>query len=280
MGTPAIAGWYSILPPPAGDRASQVAAGQLTAAGPGIAIAIAGPFNIAIWGSINTALTTTQSSLSASVASGTGLAAGAAINSANVPPGTTWATFSGTSGTLALPTRTLRGSAQVGNSTITGLPTNVNLTGLINSTVTGPGIPANTTVTAMDAVNGIATLSAAPTASNTTTTPQFFSFAISSRAIATGTDSAALFTGAGVTFSGTVNVERSFDGKTWTVANVGGAGVLAQFTAGTPVNLAFGEPELEVGYRVNCTVYTSGTINYRISSSGAATMSLGINQLT
>jgi hypothetical protein len=280
MGIPASNGFNGNYPPPAGDLASQVITGALSAIGPGIPMLIVGPFNIAVWGSINTALTTTHGSASASVASGTGIAAGVAINSKNVPPGTTWATFSGTSGTLAFPVQILTGHAKAPNSTIVDLPVSANLAGLLGSTVTGPGIQTATTVTAVDAVNGIATLSAAPTASNTTKSPQFFQFALTNNSVTSGTDSAAIFTGAGVTFSGTVNIERCLDGATWLVANSGGGGSLAQFTAGTPVNLAFGEPERGVLYRVNCVAYTSGTINYRISSSGAATMALAINQLT
>ena len=46
------------------------------------------------------------------------------------------------------------------------------------------------------------------------------------------------------------------------------------------MNVAFGEPELGVLYRLNCTTYSSGpVINYRISGSGAATMALNYNQL-
>ena len=45
-----------------------------------------------------------------------------------------------------------------------------------------------------------------------------------------------------------------------------GAGSLAQFTAGTPVNHPFGEPEQGVLYRVNCVAYTSGTIANCIAS--------------
>jgi len=162
-----------------------------------------------VWGSINTSLATTKGSLSATLGSGTGITvAGAAVDSVNVPPGTTIATVSGTSVTLALP----------------------------------PGY----------------------TSAN----------------IVTGTDTAALFTGVGITYSGTFNIERSFDGcNTWLPCNIGGAGTIAQFSAGTVVNVAFGEPELGVYYRVNCTVYSSGTINYRMSTNGARASSLQFGQL-
>lgn len=295
MGIPAANGLPFIGPVPAGDKASQVETGVFSAAGPSIPIMMMGPFNIAIWASVNTALTLSQGSLSASVASGTGLAAGSAVNSLKVPPGTTWATFSGTSGTLALPTKQLTGrtsvsTQQYGFPIIKDLNRTSSLTG---ATVTGPGIPASTTVVSVvqpyagagptGAVqSGILRISNTPTsAASLKDPPTVFSFALTDFAIATGTDSNAVFTGAGVTYSGSVQIERSFDGGvTWIVANSGGSGSLAIFSAGTPVNIAFGEPELGVLYRLNCTTYSSGpVINYRISGSGAATMALNYNQL-
>lgn len=281
MGIPAAIGVGAISPPPAGDIASQVVTGTLGAIGPGIPAWIAGPLNIAIWGSINTALTTTGGSGSASVGSGTGIAAGAAINSKNVPPGTTWKTFSSSSGTLAFPTVTLTGHAKAPNSSIIDLSTSYPLAALLGAAVTGPNIPASTTVSSVNAAAGSVTLNNAPTATNPTKGPQFFTFALTASSVADGTDSAALFTGAAVEYSATVQIEKSFDGgATWIVANTPVWGTLAAFTAGTPVSLSFGEPERGVGYRVNCIAFTSGVINYRLSSSGAATMALGINQLT
>jgi hypothetical protein len=209
LGIPAVSGAFAIGTPPAGDLASEVVTGSLKAVGPGSAHAFLGPFNVAVWGSINTSLATTAGSLSATLGIGTGITvAGAAVDSVNVPPGTTIATVSGTSVTLALP----------------------------------PGY----------------------TSAN----------------IVTGTDTAAIFTGAGITYSGTFNIERSFDGcNTWLPCNIGGAGTLAQFSVGTVVNVAFGEPELAVYYRVNCVVYSSGTINYRMSTNGARASSIQFGQL-
>ena len=78
-----------------------------------------------------------------------------------------------------------------------------------------------------------------------------------------------------------MQLERSLDGgNTWIIANVGGTGTLAQYTAGTPVSVTFGEPEEGITYRWNCIVYTSGTINYRISTTGGAATAFGsLNQL-
>lgn len=66
------------------------------------------------------------------------------------------------------------------------------------------------------------------------------------------------------TFVGTVKVERSFDGgTTWLVCSRDAEGAEAAFTA--PATLRIDEPERDVKYRVNCTAFTSGTINYRLS---------------
>lgn len=66
------------------------------------------------------------------------------------------------------------------------------------------------------------------------------------------------------TFSATVGIERSLDnGTTWVTVATDGTGTLASYTA--PVSLTGFEPEDGVLYRFNCTTYTSGTINYRLS---------------
>lgn len=94
-----------------------------------------------------------------------------------------------------------------------------------------------------------------------------------------GTDAAALFVGA--VWAGSVQLERSFDGgATWLVCGVGGGGVGAIYAgadlAGQPVSIVASEPERQVLYRLNCTTYTSGTINYRISTTGLAALPWGI----
>lgn len=66
------------------------------------------------------------------------------------------------------------------------------------------------------------------------------------------------------TFSGTVQVERSFDrGASWLACSRDGAGTPAAYSA--PVSLVMEEPEAGVLYRLNCTALTSGTVNYRLS---------------
>lgn len=64
------------------------------------------------------------------------------------------------------------------------------------------------------------------------------------------------------TFVGTVKPERSFDnGTTWTPLTALGSAIA--FTA--PASETFEEGESVALYRLNCTAYTSGTINYRMN---------------
>jgi hypothetical protein len=65
------------------------------------------------------------------------------------------------------------------------------------------------------------------------------------------------------TFVATIALERSFDaGTTWLPLTALGNAI--SFTgAATEV---FDEPESGVIYRLNCTAYTSGTVNYRLSA--------------
>lgn len=273
--------------PPAGDFANAVVSGTLTAVGPGLPFEFLGPMNIAFWASINTTLTTTNGSTAATAASGTGLAAGAAINSVNVPRGTTIGTIVGTAVTLALPTITLNGTVSTLTNVVTGI---LKTDGLVGSAVAGDGIPAGATVSAIvipsvpaslniPAQPGSIQLSLTPTANspNTGSMQTSLRFALTGNAVTTGADSAATFTGAGITYSGTIQIERSFNGgATWLPCNVGGSGTIASYAAGTPVSLSFGEPERNIAYRLNCLAYTSGTINYRMSATGQAATALSI----
>lgn len=81
-------------------------------------------------------------------------------------------------------------------------------------------------------------------------------------------------------WTATVRLERSFDGgTTWIVCGVGGSGAQAIYTStgtGSDVSIVVGEPELGVMYRLNCTAYTSGTINYRMSTTSPAPTAWGI----
>ena len=280
MGIPAPLGATGNLTPPAGDQASVVVAGTLSAVAPGAACPVVGWFNISVWGSINTSLQTTIGSLTATVGNGTGLATGNAINSVNVPPGTFMGNLAGTTATLALSPISMVGFTVSGKSFISGLPST---SGLVNATVTGPGIPSGTVVSAVTVpavagnsaippVLGTVELSANATAT-TGTAGAFFSFAPDGHAIlVSSTDANALFTGA-VAYSGTIEIERSFDGgSTWMPVCLPNTFTAAKQTSGAAFTTTLFEPELGVLYRVACTAYTSGTINYRISAGALQTL--------
>lgn len=289
MGIPATLPYGALGLPPQDDQANAVVAGTFSAVGPSLPFEFFGPFNLSLWGAINTALTVTGASLAFSAVSGTGLVAGDAVNSTLVPRGTTIATISGTAGTLAVPPVSQWGQINPNNPQLSGLAVTE---GLLGAAVSGIGIPSGTTVSAIlvDAIpgnsavpiqKGTVLLSHQPTRL-TTKTENFnqgsaLVFQPNGNAIlASGTDAAATFTGSAIDFAGTVTVERSFDGaKTWITTSLTNAGAVASYNAGTPVSTIFNEPEDGVLWRLNCTVLTSGTINYRLSCTGAAATSLG-----
>lgn len=79
-------------------------------------------------------------------------------------------------------------------------------------------------------------------------------------------------------WNATVRLERTFDGgTTWVVCGIGGAGMQAVWnTPNQDVSVIVGEPEKGVGYRLNCTAFTSGPVNYRLSATGGAALSLAV----
>lgn len=272
--------------------------GLFAAVGPSAPFAFRGPMNLELFASSVSALTTTKGSLAATVVSAAGLAAGSAINSVNVPKGTTIGVLAGLNITLAPPPVTLQAIGLSTSNGLVTLPPGSNVNTLLGATVTVPSsaeqttLPANTTVAAIIQADvapsgagpgtpGIVRLSAAPTLVPPNNNAVPLQFAVTGNAITTtGADANAAFTGAGVIWTGSVQIERSFDGGgTYVICNVGGAGTLAQFNAGTPVSVTFGEPEKNVLYRLNCTVLTGGNINYRISQTGGAAESLAIGPL-
>ena len=74
-------------------------------------------------------------------------------------------------------------------------------------------------------------------------------------------------------WNATVELDRSFDGGTtwYVVGDPSGANNQAIYsTPNIDVSRLVGEPELGVLYRLRCTTYASGTINYRLSETGGA----------
>lgn len=66
------------------------------------------------------------------------------------------------------------------------------------------------------------------------------------------------------TFVATVALQRSFDqGTTWHTLSTDATGTAAQFTV--PVSLIANEPENGVYYRLSCTAFTSGSVDWRLS---------------
>lgn len=291
MGVPAPPGVSGSGVPPAGDKANAVMAGSFVAVGPSRPFPFVGPMNLAIWASALSALTVTAGSLAATAASGAGLAVGDAINSVLVPPGAVIAAIAGTAITLALAPQTYTGTI-LSNGQVTGMQATA---GLLGAVVTSRYYPVGTTVTGIiapavagndrvPAVGGVIQLSNAPSSLPPLNRPTDLTFSsLTGAAItASGTDAAATFTGSNIGYTGSIQMERSFDGgKTWLVGNVGGSGTMAIWAAGTPVSLTFGEPELQVLYRLNCTAISGALpINYRFSQTGGAAEALAIGQLT
>lgn len=101
-------------------------------------------------------------------------------------------------------------------------------------------------------------------------------------AVVTGTANA-VFTGDGTTGQASFALERTFDGgSTWLTCNIGGGGTPAEYSFGggsgltAPVSVVVAEPEQGVSYRLNCTAYTSGAFNYRVSTTGLGAVAWGI----
>src|ERR1700733_5972767 len=136
MGIPAGAGVGASDQPPFNDWANGVLTGAIAGVGPTQPFAFRGMVNLVLWASLNTALTTTAGSLAATVVSATGLAVGNAINSVNVPKGTTIGALVGTAVTLALPPLTYTGQIQTGFASITGLPSVAIAASLLGAAVT------------------------------------------------------------------------------------------------------------------------------------------------
>ena len=293
MGLPAPVGLGASGVPPLGDLANAVVSGKLTAVGPGLIFDFAGPFNVDIWGTINTSLATTTGSLSATLGSGTGITAGGSINGANVPVGSTLGTVSGTAATIVLPTRTYWADGAFISSGSPNIVMSQTPAEIVGATISSPYFAGGTTVvsivqaalpaqptTGFAGASGIVQLSAVATSEPTNAGLVPIQFALSSASIKSGTDAAALFAGAAVMFTGAVQLEKSFDGGVTWIVDMNSAGTQLLFTnPTTQIALRIGEPELGVLYRVNCTVYSAGNVNYRISATGAGAKSLGYRQL-
>lgn len=268
------------------DFANGVDQGVLSAVGPSKPFAFYGALNLWVWTEFLTSLQVVNGSLNGTVGSAGAIAAGAAIRSTVVPPGTTVASIGGTTPVLALPIRTFYGKSIGGQPTLTGL---YDTTWLQGAAVTGLGF-AGATVSTIDraaiiaaGITGNVTLNANASVGPQDQNPTPFEFALASAGLTSGTDNNAVFTGAAIGLTGQIQLERSFDGgQTWIPANIGGSGALAQFSTATPVSIAFGEPERETLYRLNLTALTpaaGNSLHYRISATGQAATTIALQTL-
>lgn len=86
-----------------------------------------------------------------------------------------------------------------------------------------------------------------------------------------------IYAAGGGQYTGSVQLERSFDGGTTPViCGVGGAGQQAIYATGTQVSIVISEPEKGMLYRLNCTALSVGTINWRFSTTSPAATAWGI----
>lgn len=288
MGIPSLPG-VSGSDKVAADLATSVVAGTISAVGPGKGFSVYGPMNLVLYGERTATLTTTANSTAATLNSATGLAAGAAIKSANVPKGTTIGALSGTDVTLGLMPEFWNGTLRPGTTGIYMGSLPADLSVLVGATVVSPYFASGTTVTAIDATTRVATTSNAPTGLPGIVTNILFEFdPDASVIITTGADATATFTGAGILFNATVQLERSFDGgATWIPCNIGGSGGLAQWvgdgsTTGSPISLAFGDPEAGMIYRLNALAFSAVSnvaLKYRISTTGQAGTSISLQTI-
>lgn len=280
------------------DRANGLVTGTLAAIGAGKVLSVWGPFNVLVWGSVNTTLTIgAVGTNSGTVGAATNIAVGDSVNSTLVPPGTTVATIVGTTFTFGFPTQTWRGvitkgaaAIGFGATTLNGLLDGQALSTLVGSTVRDPNgyFPTGTTVIAVGANGTSVVTSVPPTSVPTTSDTVPIEFSLTANALVAGADTGATFTGATTPIGAATTsfqIERSLDGgATFVVANIGGSQQLAQFTAVIgPLSVAFGDPEANALYRINVTVYsasTNVTPNYRLSASGQAGMSLQAPAIT
>jgi hypothetical protein len=295
MGIPAPAGISASGLPPPGDQASAVVTGTFTAVGPGQPFGFRGNVNISIWGGDTPAglflvVPVIGGETGSAVAS-----VGSTLNTVLLPRGSTVSAYLGSSPnpiySFALPVVTYLGTVNLNQPQITISSAAAGLTSnnLLGAAVSGPGIPAGTTVTAIlqppiaatgqsPGQSGIYQLSAQPTGS-VPAVPQLnaYQFALSNTGITTNlaADFNGVVVGSGINFTGSVQLEFSYDGGyTWLVAIFPNSLTKPIIATGTPISFNFINECSEVLYRLNCTALSAGSIIWRMSENGGAAESL------
>lgn len=267
------------------DLANGVVVGSFAAVGPGAAIQVWGPFNISVWGELADALTTTAGSATGALASGTSVAAGDTIVSANVPPGTTVQSGT-TSPVMAFMPQwwaALINGIKSGSPTILMGAQPADLSTLLGATIKDSDFfAAGVTITAYDNTLRTLTASANATASmQPGASGALVEFAPTGNAIkVSGADANSVLMGQATPITLTLQLERSYDGGSrWTACNVGNVAALAQWILTKPLSLSIGEPEAGILYRLNCITYAAvanTAVKYRISTTGQASTSLSV----
>lgn|GEM_PF-3014741 len=291
MGIPSLPG-VSGSDKVSADRANGVVSGTISGVGPGKAFSAWGPLNFVLYGSRVTSLAVTAGSTTGT-ASGTGKAVGDAVKSTLVPPGTTVGSDpSGGTFTMKFAPQAWAGLPAVNSLTVqmtvdaaNKLPNGKALSTLVGATVDSPYFASGVTVVMVGADGTSLVMSAAATSAPAANKdPPLIWFAPTGNVIdVAGTDTAAVFTGVGSGYQPSVltgQLERSFDGgSTWVGVGVGFGALASLLAANMPYSIAFGDPEASVLYRVNTATYTatSGvTVNYRVSTTGQASVSLSV----
>ena len=297
MGIPAPAGIGASGLPPPGDQANAVVTGSFTAVGPGQPFAFRGVANISIYAGVIKGLFLVAPYIGAEVGNAVGTV-GDTLATYVLPPGSTIASIVQTSPypiyTFNQPTVTFWGTANldVPQITISSSAAGLTANNLLGSTVSGPGIPSGATVTAIiqppilatatsPGQPGIYQLSAQPTSTPgqvQSLNAYQFALALAGLTQNNGADLNGYVVGQGETFTGSVQLEFSYDGGyTWLVAIFPGSTTKAILTTGTPVTFNFGNAGSEVLYRLNCTALSAGSINYRLSMNGGPANTIQLN---
>lgn len=303
MGYPSPLGLAGFGTPPYGDGATAVLSGSFTETGVSSPFAFYGSANFTLYCQVENTISTTQGSSTATVTGSTAslIEAGTSIYTALFQSGSVFSAYSAGSGTIAFQPLGVYGDVTPLSDIITGyFPTDGNIPGtdITGSVITGYGIPDSTTISEI-IVHSDKTFIASSRNPNKVVirlsqaatelpnlpniTPRTALTIYPSTNMLPTDSNSAFFTGSSLPYTGSVQLEKSYDGGyTWIVANIGppGSGALAIYQNASSVSFSLFEPEKQVLYRWNCTSLTlagsNDTVQYRISQTGSLNTSMPI----
>lgn len=304
MGIPASLGINGFGTPVKGDQATAVVSGSFIARGVSVPFSFFGMANFTLYCEAVNLLTTTAGSFTATVSGPTAalITDGTAIRSSLFENGTVFSAFTAGSGDLYLQPISVYGKVTALSNVITGNFITDGLlpgTDLTGAAISGVGIPPGTTITqilvhsnqmfgtpaarpvqAQIEISQAATITSDPNNQGGIGT----ALTIIPTANMIGSSSAnSFFTGSTIAYTGSVQLEKSFDGgASWIVVNIGppGSGAMAIYQNAACVSFTLFEPEKQVLYRWNCTAITltgAESIQYRISETGSLNLSSPLN---